>query len=898
MKIEVAKSAGFCPGVRRAVDLAYEALARNEGESLWLYGAVVHNEHVIADLAERGARIAHDTDDIPSGMNVLVRAHGVSPKVERQLTEKNCTLLDGTCPFVKKIQKIVAAAARAGKGIIITGTQNHPEVVGLIGHAVPSEPILIETAEEAEERAFEDKEWILVSQTTFSYVRWKTISDILKAKIANLEIFDTICSTTVQRQLDAETLAASSDVMLVLGSKTSSNTNKLVEVCQGKCGSVYLIHKPDQVAKIIAPYAIGSKRIGVITGASTPDGMIREVIYSMTTIEGMTKPEEQADVILEEQVDSVPEPEEQVDVIPEPEEQVDSVPEPEEQVEVNSEDHVDSVPEPKEQADFNFEDYIDSIPELQPKSIVRGRIVRYDEEFVYVDVKDKSEGKVPIRELQKSPDFDLDEAVREHKEVDVYIRSIRSSDAGKEIMLSTGYVETMKHKELIQQAYEERQPLSVHVVNVVRDGVIATYKSIDIYIHRTQLELSIVDDLEPYRDQTFDVLITQYDPNRRRMRVSGSRRALLQHERKASEREIWDTIEVGNKYVGIVRNLTNFGAFVDIGGVDGLVHISELSWQRIRHPSEVLSVGDKINVHVKDFDRSRKRISLGYRSSEDDPYRDIEARFPVGAIVRGVVVRMFPFGAFINIAPQVDALCHISQISNYHLDKPGDVLVEGMEVDARVVEVSDESRRISVSIREVEPINPSPDSEIVLQQQEQQSRQPQTARRRGGKRRGGQDDLPTSYVDSQTTSSISDMADITTGTKDSSKQLDSMAALRDELHASEQQEEQKQESEQVTEEVVAEEEMPEPIEAAEAVEDAVSALAEPVPAAIVEVAEEAVEEPVEEAATEPEGVMETVTAMVEEFVEEVTEKMEEVVEAVAETMEEITEEPVSTEDTE
>ena len=635
--------------------------------------------------------------------------------------------------------------------------------------------MLIQTAEEAEMLELDDKNWILVSQTTFSHARWTQIRDILENKIDKLLIFDTICNTTVQRQSDAKALAASSDVILVLGSRTSSNTNKLVEVCQKECDAVYLVHRPDQVAQILAPYATGSARIGVITGASTPDEMIREVIYSMTTIEGMAKPEENADV--------------------------------------------------------NFEDYVDSIPELQPKSIVRGKIVRYDDEFVYVDVKDKSEGKVPIRELDKNPDFDLDEAVKNHQEVDVYVRSIRSSDAGKEIMLSTGYVETLKHKELIQQAYEERTPVTVKVVNVVRDGVIASYRSIDIYIHRTQLELSVVDDLEPYRDQEFDVLITQYDPNRRRMRGSGSRRMLLQQERKESEREIWDTIEVGNEYTGVVRNLTNFGAFVDIGGVDGLIHISELSWQRIRHPSEVLAVGDKVDVFGKEFDRSKKRISLGYRRSEDDPYRDIEARFPVGAIVRGVVVRMFPFGAFINIAPEVDALCHISQISNYHLNKPGDVLVEGMEVDARVVEVSDEARRISVSIREVEPINPEPDSEIVLQQQEQQQRRQQQApRRRGGRRRDEQDDLPTSYTDDQARSAISEMAAFTTVTKEGSDLLDSMAALRDELQEAEK---------------------------AEEVEEAVeTAIAEPVPAAVVEVEEELVEVVEETVEEEPEPILE------------------------------------------
>ena len=812
MEIQVAQSAGFCPGVRRAVDLAWQALSK-EGSSLWLFGAIVHNEQVISDLLQRGAHLAQSIDQIPPGSRVLIRAHGVSPAVEAALLAKDCILLDGTCPFVKKIQTLVQEASQAGKGVIITGAPDHPEVIGVMGYMAEGEALLLETAEEALAMEFDDREWLLVSQTTFSKDRWEQICQILDKKIANLAIFDTICNTTARRQADAKALAASSDVVFVLGSETSSNTNKLVDLCRDQGVDTYLIQRPDQVAEILAPLATGSKRIGVTTGASTPDEMIREVIYRMTTIEGMTKSEENADV--------------------------------------------------------NFEDYVDSIPELQPKSIVRGRIVRYDDEFVYVDVKDKSEGKVPIRELEKSPDYDLDEAVKNHQEVDVYIRSIRSSDTGKEIMLSTGYVETMKHKEYIQQAFEDKVPIPVKVVNVVRDGVIASYRSIDIYIHRTQLELTMVDDLEPYRDQEFDVLITQFDPDRRRMRVSGSRRMLLQHERKASEREIWDTIEAGNQYVGVVRNLTNFGAFVDIGGVDGLIHISEMSWQRIRHPSEVLSVGDKIDVFVKDFDRAKKRISLGYRREKDDPYRDIEARFPVGAIVRGVVVRMFPFGAFINIAPEVDALCHISQISNYHLNKPSDVLVEGMEVDARVVEVSDEARRISVSIREVEPINPDPDSELVLQQQEQQQkRQQQAPRRKGGRRRDDQDDLPTSYTDDQARSAISDMAEITTVTKEGSDLLDSMAAKREEAEEAPEAAPPVEEAEaapeaetvEVSEEAPAEEKpAAKPAKkstkkAAEKEEAVVTeeetALSDPVPADLVQVEEAAPEEAAEEAPAE------------------------------------------------
>jgi 4-hydroxy-3-methylbut-2-enyl diphosphate reductase len=512
--------------------------------------------------------------------------------------------------------------------------------------------------------------------------------------------------------------------------------------------------------------------------------MIREVIKRMMTNEGLTKPEEQPEVNSEKVMEAeVEEAVEQVadvvteEVVEEVTKAVDG------EVAEESEEVTKEGAAPEPNADISFEEFIDNIPELQPKTIVSGRVVRYDEEYVYVDVRDKSEGKIPIREMDNNPEFDLDEAVKSHREIDVYIRSIRSSaDAGKEILLSIAYVDTLRQKEFVKQAYEEKTPVPVKVINVVGDGVIASYGRVEIYIHRTQLELSVVDDLEPYRDQMFDVLITQFDDRRRRMRVSGSRRSLLERERRAHAKEIWATIEPGSEYTGIVRNLTNFGAFVDIGGVDGLVHVSEISWQRIRHPSEVLSVGDKIDVFVLDFDRSKKRISLGYRRKEDDPYANIEERFPVGTIVRGVVVRMFPFGAFINIAPGVDALCHISQISTYHLNKPGDVLATGMEVDARVVEVSDEARRISISIRDVEPINPAPDSEIVLRQEEQQQQRQQREARRRGKRRRGEDGdgLPTSYVDKQARCAIGDMAEITTVTKAGSELLDALKDVSEE----------------------------------------------------------------------------------------------------------------------
>ena len=427
----------------------------------------------------------------------------------------------------------------------------------------------------------------------------------------------------------------------------------------------------------------------------------------------------------------------------------------EEETTPDNEDDEDMDSQDNESGDVSFTDFIDNIPELRRGVIVKGVIVRYDNDTVYVDVRDKSEGKVPLREFTSDPDFDLDKAIEEREKVDVYVRNIRQTDAGKEILLSKSKVDFGKNKTVVEDAFNDKTPLEVKVINVVKDGVIATYGGVDIYIHRTQLEMSTVKDLEPYRGQTIEILVTQFDPDRRRLRVSGSRRSLLNMRRKERSKEVWATIEVGDIYEGVVRNLTDFGVFVDIGGVDGLVHISELSWKRIKHPSEIVSVDDVIQVYVKDFDKERKRISLGYRRIDDDPYADIEERFPVGSIIKGKVVRMFNFGAFVEIDEGVDALCHISQISNLRLNHPEEVLEVGQEIEARVIDVSNDDRKISISIRDVMPIDTRPDGSVPETLEDQSERQ--SGGGGGGRRRkGGRDSGPTTYRDSSDTGSAPD----------------------------------------------------------------------------------------------------------------------------------------------
>ncbi len=436
---------------------------------------------------------------------------------------------------------------------------------------------------------------------------------------------------------------------------------------------------------------------------------------------------------------------------------------PEEPVQAAQENNDEAEHSNSVEEDIDFEDFIESIPELKRGTTVTGTITDYDDEFVYVNVGVKSEGKVRIDEFKGDPDFDLEKAKAENQPVEVYVRKIHTSDAGTEIDLSKSRVDFNKHKQIVEEAYKNKTPLKVKVNNAVRDGLIASYGSVDMYIHRTQIELEIVEDLTPYVGQEFEVLVTQFDASKRRLRVSASRRSLLQSERRQKAKEFWDNIEVGKEYEGVVRNLTGFGAFVDIGGVDGLVHISELSWKRIEKPSDVISVGDHIKVYVMSFDKERNRVSLGFKRPENDPYRDIETRFPVGSICRGVVVRMFPFGAFVEIAPGVDALCHISQISDYRLNRPEDILKEGMEVDARVLDVNNEERKISISIREVEPINPENIEELEAQAPPRRKRRP----RRDNQQKQEQKQEPyehsgMSYSDvPKGGSTLSDLADIT-----------------------------------------------------------------------------------------------------------------------------------------
>ncbi len=652
MKIKLAETSGFCFGVKNAVEKTYEILdSRYECDTTkkYMFGKLIHNSTVIDEMIAKGIKIAQSVDEINDKSTVVLRAHGVSPEIKEQLEQKACNIVDCTCPFVTKIHTIVRKACCEKKQIILIGDPEHPEIAGINGEC-DYNALIFSEPEQVEMHDFIDKPSVIAAQTTYSYMKYKKICKFLKKKIANLEIFDTICITTEKRQKEAKELSAVSDMMIVIGSNTSSNTVKLFELCKLNCRKTYLVEKLSDVDFILENEEISSYSIGVVAGASTPERIIGEVINKMSEKGGIESQQEKDNLY--------------------------------------------------------FSEYVESISQLHRGATVKGAIIRHDNEYVYVDVRDKSEGRIPVHEFNVDTDFDLDKAVANHEEVDVYVRSIRNTDQGKEILLSKARVDFTKYKDIVEKAFLDKEPTMVKITKSVKDGIIGTIGGIDIYIHRTQIEMGVVDDLDSYIGKEMEILVTQFDPDKRRLRVSGSKRILLNQERREKAESLWSEIEIDKVYKGIVRSLTDFGAFVDIGGVDGLIHVSELSWERIKHPSDVVKPGEEVEVFIKDFDQEKRRISLGYKKSSDDPYKNVEETYPVGAIITGKVVRMFPFGAFIELEPGVDALCHISQISNVRLIKPSDSLSEGMEVAAKILEVDGTARRISISIKDVEAIDP------------------------------------------------------------------------------------------------------------------------------------------------------------------------------------------------
>lgn len=635
-KITLAKTAGFCFGVDRAVNMVYSL---SEKQRVCTLGPIIHNSEMVRELEQKGVIIANTPKEVPSGYTVVIRSHGVPQSVYDEIHSLNLNYSDATCPFVSKIHKTVAKAGRENSVVLIIGDKNHPEVKGIEGHCC-GEFFAVKNHIEAEKLIettprLKTNPLTVVAQTTFDVSEWKKSLKVIKKLCTNAVIFDTICNATAERQEEARILAEKSDLMIVIGDKTSSNTCKLYDICSRVCKNTYLVETYKELKDIDLSSACN---IGVTAGASAPARIIKEVLDTMA------------------------------------ENQVNSSEEQEQDFASMLEEHMQS---------FNTD------------GRVKGVVERITPNEIFVDVGRKQAGVVKLSELTDDPNAKIEDLVKVGDTLDLLI--MRTNDQEGTIMLSKKRVDAQKGWDVIKEALESKEVLTGVVTEINNGGVIAVTNGVKVFIPASQATASRNESTEGLlkKEVSFRII----DVNDRRRRAVGSIRSVLNEEKNKAREEFWKNCEVGKTYTGTVKSLTSYGAFVDIGGVDGMIHISELSWNRIKHPSEVVNVGDTVEVYVKDIDTEKHNISLGYKKAEDNPWEILKNNYPEGSVVEVEIVGLTQFGAFAKIIPGIDGLIHISQIADRRIEKPQDELSIGQKVMAKITAIDFDKKRVSLSIR-------------------------------------------------------------------------------------------------------------------------------------------------------------------------------------------------------
>ncbi|MBR0205733.1 MAG: bifunctional 4-hydroxy-3-methylbut-2-enyl diphosphate reductase/30S ribosomal protein S1 [Clostridia bacterium] len=698
MRVIVARNAGFCFGVRRAVELA-RAEARRRGR-VYTWGKLIHNETVVKSLSEEGILPVDTLEGLTAGDTLIVRAHGAPPALFAACQERQIRTVDATCPFVERIHPIVQAAARQGIPVYIAGKRTHPEVIGTAGWA-EGRAVVLESAREAEQ-APTGEEGCLVAQTTLSEKTFEEISAILRRRVPKLSVHNTICRTTRTRQEEAEGLSRRCTKMLVLGSSGSANTIALANLCKIHCPDTKMI---DDIGKIPLELFKLDDIIGLVTGASTPDPMIREVIQGMSELEKTTietnEAEAPAEVVAEPTEKAV---EEAVVAAEEPVvAAVEQAEEPVAEEAAKAEETVEAVVEeakeaaaPVKDAAEDFQQAIDSsIRRIRPGQIVTGTVIGITDSEVLVNVGYKSDGYIPRAEFSTDPEAEID--VKEGEEIDVEV--VKVNDGEGNVLLSRKNVQSKKFWDDLMAEETEGKTFETVVKEVVKGGLIAEMEGgVRAFIPASHVSTKYVENLSEYVGKTVKVKVLEIDKQRKRI-VASIKQVLLE-EAAAREQAKWDALVVGSKIHGIVRRITDFGAFVDIGGLDGLVHVTDAAWGRVKHPSDVLSVNQEVDVLVLGVDKEKKRISLGYKQLQPKPWTMAGEKYPVGSIVEGKVVRIVPFGAFVALEPTIDGLIHISQVATRRIEKVEDELKVGDIVRCKVLEVNPEAKRISLSRKE------------------------------------------------------------------------------------------------------------------------------------------------------------------------------------------------------
>jgi 4-hydroxy-3-methylbut-2-enyl diphosphate reductase len=635
LKITTAKNAGFCFGVQRAVDLVYKEIEK--GANVYTFGPIIHNDEVVADLNKKGVRVIlspKELKTLPAG-TIIIRSHGVSKKVQEELSSYGHKIIDATCPYVKKIHKVVMDKSMEGQHIIIIGNPAHPEVEGITGWcrknlSVPEAAGYTVIEDETDAKALDiprDRKLCIVAQTTFNYKKFQDLVEIITKKGYDIFALSTICNATQERQTEAYQLASQSDAMIVIGGKHSSNTRKLYEICKKECENTYYIQKLDDLdLSMFKSY----RNVGITAGASTPNNIIKEVHTAMS--------EKSFEQLLEE----------------------------EKVVKINNGD------------------------------VVEGIVLGVKEDEIILNIGYKSEGIITRSEYTNTPNLDLRTVVNVGDVMQAKV--LKANDGEGQVSLTYKRLAAEKGNKRLEEAFENHEVLTAKVAAVLNGGLSVIVDEARVFIPASLISDTYEKDLSKYQGEKIDFVITEFNPKKRR--IIGDRKQLIVAKKESLKKDLFDRLKIGMTVEGTVKNITDFGAFIDLGGADGLLHISEMSWGRVENPKKVFKVGETVKAFVKDIQGEKIALSLKFEGA--NPWINAETKYAVGNVVNGTVARMTDFGAFVELEPGIDALLHVSQISREHVEKPSDALKIGQEITAKVVEFNKEEKKISLSIKALE----------------------------------------------------------------------------------------------------------------------------------------------------------------------------------------------------
>ena len=679
MKIILAKSAGFCFGVRRAVELTEQTAAKvaesGSAAKVFTFGELIHNRDVVNRLREAGIAPIESLDEAQRGDYVIIRSHGVPKKIYEELETRGINFIDATCPFVSNIHRIVSAAYERGEQVFIVGNPEHPETIGINGHCGNS-AIFIRGEEEL--RKLEGRSGCLVVQTTFDSETFAAMQRVIEREYPRIRVFNSICSTTFERQREAEELSKKCDVMLVLGDKHSSNTQKLRKICEKNCRNTLNAAKECEISLDIFKNDI---MVGVVAGASTPDSIIREVINTMSE-------QDKANV----------------------------------NCEAATENAAANAANIEENAVFDEEAINKTIVRIHGGQVLTGTVIQIVDGEISVSIGYKSDGYIPRSEFSNDPDLDPASQYKVGDPIEVEV--LKVNDGEGNVLLSRKNVESQKAwEEFTASAESEGKVLEGTCKEAIKGGVIVSLTNgASAFVPASQVSTKYVADLKEFVGKPMKIKVLEVDAKRRR--IIGSAKAVLLAEAEAAKEAVWDSLTPGMKVMGTVRRIVDFGVFVDIGGVDGLLHVTQCAWGRIKSPAELFTVNQKIEVVIREVDKENKKISLGYKELQPKPWATADERYPVGSFVEGKVVRIVPFGAFVSLEPTIDGLIHISQVGIKRVAKVEDELAVGDRVRCKVVEVDTSKRRISLSRREalIEE-NPEEAERIMAEEREQRERE-------------------------------------------------------------------------------------------------------------------------------------------------------------------------------